>query len=180
VCPITKDVKYIGKTKQNLKRRLSMHIRQKSRCKKSLWIKSLIDSGLSPDIVLIEICNNKNWKQCEIYQISIYNELLNENKGGGGGSHQVNNYIEIYKENLSARKGISARKNYTSVVSKFLRHFNSEFLNPIWINTKMIDKYLSSISNRNTRNATIIALKDFYLNIVKQNKKLKNVKYGYR
>lgn len=127
LCPIKKEVRYIGKTKQTLKRRLSIHIRQNSKCKKSIWIKELIKNGFKPEIILIEQCDNKNWKQREIYHISIYDKLLNENKGGAGGESTTNNYIEIYRKNITLRKNTSAIKNYTSVVSKFLKHFNSVF-----------------------------------------------------
>jgi len=178
-CPVENKIMYIGKTKQSLKRRLSMHINQKSNCKKSIWIKELINIGLKPEIILIEVCDNKNWRQREIYHISTFGNLLNENKGGAGGVSQTNNYIDIYNKDLSSRKSNSTVKNYTSVISKFLKYFNSVFLNPIWINSKMIDSYLRNILNKNTRNSTIIALKDFYSNIINQPNKLNSIKYVY-
>ena len=137
ICPITKEIRYIGKTKHSLKRRLSVHIRQKSKCKKSLWIKSLIEKKLVPEIILIENCSNKNWKQREIYHISLYDNLLNQNKGGAGGLNEKNDYIKIYKENISLRKGKSTIYNYLSVVSKFLKHFNSFEIGVIFISLSL-------------------------------------------
>jgi len=181
VCPYSKDIKYIGKTKQKLKRRLYMHIRQKSTCKKSVWIKSLISQNTLPEIIEIEKCNNINWKQRERYYISVYDNLLNENSGGAGGSNIKNNYLKMYKENLLLRRvGESKLKNCLSQVGKFLKHFNHIFRNPKEISSKEIKNYIDKLNNNNLKNCAISSLKDFYKNLINQPNKLNSIKYEYK
>jgi hypothetical protein len=181
VCPFSKDIKYIGKTKLKLKRRLSMHIRQNSMCKKSIWIKNLISQNTLPKIIEIEKCNNSNWKQREKYYISIYDNLLNENLGGGGGSNIKNNYVIMYKENLLFRNvGKIKSINYLSLIRKFLKHFNHIYRNPKEINLKEIKIYIETFDNNNLKNCVISSLKDFYKNLINQPNKLNSIKYEYK
>lgn len=181
VCPFSKDIKYIGKTKLKLKRRLSMHIRQNSTCKKSIWIKSLIANNNLPEIIEIEKCNTNNWAQREKYYVSMYPNLLNENAGGAGGVNVKNNYISMYQENLLLRNvGESKFRNYSSQIRKFLIHFNCVYRNPKEISSKDIKTYLSTLHNRNLKNSSLSALKDFYRYLINQPKKLKSIKYEYK
>lgn len=77
-----------------------------------------------PILKEIEYCDNDKWVGREIYYINKYSylSLLNENKGGGGGSTNTFNPLLVFraileKENYSK----SCIKNYMSYVSKFLK-----------------------------------------------------------
>jgi group I intron endonuclease len=79
--PITKEVRYIGKTK-NIKRRYYEHINKKHNSYKSNWIQSLLKKDLKPIIDIIEICNKDNWEEREKYWITQFDNLTNLTKGG--------------------------------------------------------------------------------------------------
>lgn len=91
--PISNEIKYIGKT-INIKRRLSLYISEarKNKNKRHVlnWINSLLINGQSPIINIIEICNDDNWQEREIYWILYYRnlntKLCNISNGGLGGS----------------------------------------------------------------------------------------------
>lgn len=90
--PITKDLKYIGKTSNKLNDRLSYHLWYAKRPgKKNIvyaWIKSLLDKGLRPEIYLIEECAESAANDREIYWIKFYRDsginLKNVQNGGDG------------------------------------------------------------------------------------------------
>lgn len=89
--PLTKDVRYVGKTSRTLRQRLSQHI-SKSKSPATpcgWWIKKLQDEGLCPNIDLIEtVQDDSDWEECERHWISIYRDrgssLLNLRDGGQG------------------------------------------------------------------------------------------------
>lgn len=94
--PITKQVRYIGKTVSPLYTRLSGHMCEAhrpgtSRTHKRNWLKSLANRGLMPIIEVVEtIPPNGDWESAERYYIEQlrywgYN-LLNVMDGGDGAS----------------------------------------------------------------------------------------------
>ena len=87
--PDTKEIRYVGKTVQQLKYRLATHI---SRSKKyryayvNCWIYSLLQQGKKPIIELIEEVEDSLWEEREIYWIQYYSSitrLTNFQLGGG-------------------------------------------------------------------------------------------------
>lgn len=86
--PITGEVRYIGKTINQLHKRLSGHWRDKRKNYKTHWINSLKEQGLKPTIKLIEICEESNWEDRERYWIAFYrsinDRLTNWLEGGNG------------------------------------------------------------------------------------------------
>lgn len=89
--PITEEIKYIGKTVKPLGIRLSEHLfeSKSATCKthKHNWILKCINEGLRPKIILLEECNEDNWKEVEIKWIKFYKSplLTNTAEGGLGG-----------------------------------------------------------------------------------------------
>jgi group I intron endonuclease len=83
------NIRYVGKTKKNVKQRLSEHIYlSKIGVKRplNLWIKKLLDNNIIPEIIEIEKTSINEWCDREIYWISFYREktnLLNLSDGGG-------------------------------------------------------------------------------------------------
>lgn len=82
-------IRYIGKTKKNVKQRLNQHIylsKQGVKRPINLWIKKLLNNNVIPEIIEIEKTNIDEWCDREIYWVSFYrekNELLNLSDGGG-------------------------------------------------------------------------------------------------
>lgn len=90
--PITKEIRYIGKSSSGLLRP-RRHLTEKSYTTetnhKAHWIKSLMIRGITPEIVIIKVCNNANdLIQLEIITIKEYRDagarLTNLTDGGEG------------------------------------------------------------------------------------------------
>lgn len=86
--PITKQIRYIGKTKNTLNKRLISHIFDKANNHKTCWIKSLKLQNLLPIIDLLDEVEEENWEFWEIYYISLFKtwnfKLTNSTEGGAG------------------------------------------------------------------------------------------------
>lgn len=185
ICPISKSVKYVGKTHYSLKDRLSHHIsNKKDNSKKRKWILKLLSQNMRPEICLLEIVKNGHEiDNCEKWWINKFglNNLLNENIGGGGGrnGYNKNKYILFFEVFLKDRYSESTVKNYLSIVSKFIK-YHKEGRNPFFIRRNDIVKYLELITDANTKKIAISALKNFYSNIIKQPQKMQYIKYEYK
>lgn len=82
----SESIRYVGKTIQNLGKRLQGHIDESiknnpSTYKKN-WINSLLNRGIRPKIKLIEVCEESNWEQRERYWIANIHNLTNLTLGG--------------------------------------------------------------------------------------------------
>lgn len=107
--PITKEVRYVGKT-NNLKVRFWHHLKTKKNTHSSSWIKSLKNQGLKPEMEILEKCDLSNWEFLEKYWISQFKawgfNLTNLTDGGEGMCGY--SHTDIAKEKMSyARKGKS-------------------------------------------------------------------------
>jgi len=85
--PITKEIRYIGKT-NNLKIRLGNHLCNKDRTHKVNWIKSLKTKGLKPEMKILDEVDEVDWSFWEKYWIAQFKiwgiNLVNETEGGEG------------------------------------------------------------------------------------------------
>lgn len=117
VDPRNYEVKYIGKTINSLEYRLYKHITDKPlhNTHKHNWIQSLIILGLKPNIELVEICDESNWKERERYWIKYYNNLTNNTTGGENEYY----FTEEIKEKISTRiKNAWISVNYRNNISE--------------------------------------------------------------
>lgn len=86
--PITKEVVYVGKTKNTLKSRLNGHISASKRHKFKFanYINSIITMGYTPVISLIDEVDDNNWQFWEQFYICLFKswgyELKNITLGG--------------------------------------------------------------------------------------------------
>lgn len=97
--PNTKEVRYVGKTKQSLYVRYCDHISIKNN-RNNLnyysknWIKSLLNKNEKPIIELLDIVDESNWENEEIFYISYFKylgfNLTNYQQGGGKGCTGLN------------------------------------------------------------------------------------------
>lgn len=126
ICPNTFQVKYVGKTKESLNKRLNKHIYNKmNNAPVNKWIKKLILNGQKPIIELIEQVDLSIWSEKEKHWILFYKnqdfKLLNVTEGGDVGSlgykHTELAKIKISKAN-SKPKSKEWIKNATNAMIK--------------------------------------------------------------
>jgi hypothetical protein len=86
VDPRDNKIRYVGKTKNTLKKRLSEHLYKKenSNTYKHNWISSLKNIDLKPFIIELEVCDETNWVEREQHWISKIDNLTNLTAGGEG------------------------------------------------------------------------------------------------
>jgi group I intron endonuclease len=120
--PISNCIRYIGKTKNDLRKRLYEHctIRNlKEKNHKNNWIKLLLKKNYRPIIILIEEVDS-NWQEREIYWINFYksigNNLTNGTDGGDGGNgakrskEYIKKLIDIKRKNGTLNRSDECRK----------------------------------------------------------------------
>ena len=93
--PFTSEIRYIGKTKGKLVKRLWEHVDKakystNKRSHKENWIRQVLKAGGKPKIELVTEVDEEKWEQEEVYQIATHakdHPLTNIAKGGrdGGG-----------------------------------------------------------------------------------------------
>ena len=84
--PETKQIRYIGRSK-NPKKRLYEHHQVRRIHTKSHhnnWIWSLLERGLRAEMEILEECDETNWSERERYWISTLSDLTNTTAGGEG------------------------------------------------------------------------------------------------
>jgi hypothetical protein len=90
LCPISLDIRYIGKTVNIVRRRLD-HCRYKDPnkyflSKIDIWGNELVTNGLKPIFEIITTCTESEWRNLEMFWIKKYRDeglnLLNTTNGG--------------------------------------------------------------------------------------------------
>ena len=91
--PSTGELRYIGKSTTGPKRRLQEHLSPSKLCThthKNCWLRSLLEKGLRPDLVVLEVCGNAETAEIlEKQAIAHYRGLgfrLTNNTDGGEGA----------------------------------------------------------------------------------------------
>ncbi len=118
--PLSKEIKYVGKTK-SIKRRLQSHIdyaknTQRKRRYVTDWILGLLEQELKPMITIIEETDEDNWTKREIYWIAHFKSLGFKICNLTNGGESNNGYI--YSEEL---KEIRRQARIGWVPSKYTR-----------------------------------------------------------
>lgn len=117
--PKTNQIRYVGKTKKTLRKRLYEHLTKRNltpKTHKNHWIKQLLGEGLKPIIETIEIVNELNWKEREIYYIKKLKsdgvKLTNTTDGGDGalGTKQSQESIDKRLKTMKEKYGEDAFK----------------------------------------------------------------------
>jgi len=117
--PKTNQIRYIGKTKKTLRKRLYEHLTKRNltpKTHKNNWIKQLLSEGLKPIIETIEIVTELNWKEREIYHIKKLKsdgiKLTNTTDGGDGalGTKQSQESIDKRLKTMKEKYGDDAFK----------------------------------------------------------------------
>ncbi|MCA9747894.1 MAG: GIY-YIG nuclease family protein [Romboutsia sp.] len=124
--PETKEVKYVGKTKQKLYARLSAHKRYAKTTNKPThttnWINKLLQNNLNPIIECIEEVYENNWQEREKFWINHYRnqniKLTNTQDGGQGAYGGLNTASFKGKIHTDETKKIISKKNKAIIKSK--------------------------------------------------------------
>ena len=78
--PTTSTIRYIGRTRQKLSRRLAGHLhkslRQGKSSHKCCWIRSLLKNGIKPRIRLLKILKDVTWTQSHLIEKEIIQKHL--------------------------------------------------------------------------------------------------------
>lgn len=72
--PETGDVRYVGKTRDP-ESRLQEHLASPTNADMAKWFAELADSGLVPEIEIIEVVSYDNWQETEARQIWRYRQM---------------------------------------------------------------------------------------------------------
>lgn len=108
--PRTNEIRYVGKTKNSLTKRLYEHftIRNlESNNHKNNWFKVLLKLNLRPIIELIEITNKTNWIEQERYWIKYHKEIgckLTNSTDGGEGAFGAKMSPESIKKTIETKR----------------------------------------------------------------------------
>ena len=120
--PISGEIRYVGKTIEDLNVRLSRHVRRRDNTYKSNWIFSLKKIGLIPKIELLDECLNEDWQWVEKYwisQLKSWNINLTNICEGGRGSDGLKHKQDSIEKISKASKGNKYRLGKTfSIESK--------------------------------------------------------------
>jgi hypothetical protein len=88
VCPISNEIRYIGKS-DNPRKRLQEHLDERRRNHRGNWIQSLRAQGLAPTLIILEETDTDLWQECERWHIAAAraqgHRLTNQTNGGEGG-----------------------------------------------------------------------------------------------
>lgn len=112
ICPISNEIRYVGKTTQTLSARLSVHLSCKSKCHRTSWITSLKNKGFKPLIQLIEEVEDSIWAEKEIYWIKYHKDIgcnLCNHTLGGEGQRGVKFSEETKQKMSNSRKGFKPK-----------------------------------------------------------------------
>lgn len=95
------NVRYVGKTKNTVNRRLSKHMEDSKIGISPIhkWISKLKSCDLRPVYMILEVCNEYSWKDAERKYIALLresNRLLNITDGGEEAGNYYHPSIELY------------------------------------------------------------------------------------
>lgn len=100
---IVKNVRYVGKTKNPVNRRISKHIedarKKKNPNQKDLWIMALLNEEIRPSYIILKESDELNWINDEKYfikKLNKTNKLFNVSSGGLIGGNYFHPSIELY------------------------------------------------------------------------------------
>lgn len=148
-CPLTSNVRYIGKT-NNLNKRLSSHL-CKSNLKKTThknnWINSLLNKNMKPIISILDIVPIDEWEFWEKFWIELFKtwgiKLTNSTNGGDfvqnvikfGRNNQNYNHnisdniiLKHIKNGLSQKEIANLLKTNVAMIKRRMKNYNIDFI----------------------------------------------------
>lgn len=108
--PITKEIRYVGKTFKKLNQRLKNHVWESKQptCHRHNWINKLLNDNLRPEIKVLDVVPEEDWQFWEIYWIEQLKSwglnLTNSTSGGEGCDWTGKTHKQESKEKMSKAK----------------------------------------------------------------------------
>lgn len=127
-CPLTKQIKYVGKS-NDIKNRVKQHIYRIKHTdiilEKDKWIKDLLSKGLKPIIDILDEVPVKEWDYWERFWILTITswgfDLVNIRKGGNGyGSHSLETIEKIRQSQSGDKNAMYGKKSPKGMFGKKL------------------------------------------------------------
>lgn len=138
-------IRYVGQTKNSLNARLNEHkcdaltrLKKNHKCN---WIRKVYNDGYEIQIHLIEIANEFNWQNREIYWISKYREagnIVNQLDGGQSGGLGGKLFQYTYNETKEFLVELGVSFNSFKEYKKFLYQHSNEFKGKLPFNPKKV------------------------------------------
>lgn len=118
--PQTMAVRYVGKTSKTLEDRLAGHLKDKCKCHRTNWIKSLTEK---PIIRLVETVDESEWRERETFWIKHFRDslgcdLVNGNDGGVGGHNPTKETREKIGRKTRERMKCQSARDLISRLTK--------------------------------------------------------------
>jgi len=138
------QLRYIGRTVQNLHKRLFGHINDAKprNSKRKQWIMSIVDSGKRPRIWPIEVCDISKWEDRERYWIALFKPILLNVKPGGD-HYQDQTGFKHSEE--TKRKYSESRKGRTPHINNRLKTIER---NKLGLSTEIRAKISKTLTGR--------------------------------
>lgn len=113
-------VRYVGKTSKALEDRLAGHLKDKCKCHRTNWIKSLSEK---PIICLVETVDESEWQEREKFWIKHFRDslgcdLVNGNDGGVGGHNPTKETREKIGRKTRERMKCQSARDLISRLTK--------------------------------------------------------------
>lgn len=160
VCPITNDIKYVGKTLR-LERRRQEHNMRKNKSNPSLiekWENDLLSNNLKPIFEVIEKCSEKDWEKREMYWIRKFKEdghiLLNMTNGGDSVNRPItenHNSVKLKGKKLEDYYSIEKSNEIRSKISKNSSGENNPNFGGKLITKEYLEKQIISNSKKHIK-----------------------------
>lgn len=119
--PNSFQVRYIGKTKNELNLRLYSHLKEKHKCHRYYWLQKIKNTNQKPIIELVDIVPESEWVFWEKHYISLFKSwgfnLVNSTDGGEG--------LDGYKHSEKTKeklRNINLGKKYSEETKAKLRN----------------------------------------------------------
>lgn len=122
--PTSNEVRYIGKTNE-LQRRYTAHLahatNENDRSHRANWIRKLASQGREPGMIVLEVCDESEWRERERHWIRYYRDQDARLTNGDDGGHGGNKMSPEVRARLSrARRGVN-NPNYGRPLSEVHR-----------------------------------------------------------
>lgn len=142
-------IRYIGKTRYTLAKRLAEHCqdrRMRHNRHKINWIRLLESEGMRPLIRLLEECQESDWQEREKFWIALHRATVTNVTDGGNGSSEIRNRVllgpqreqisatlkEYYRENTEARQRCGAAGRACQGVPKRIPNKTSKYVGVVY------------------------------------------------